>query len=518
MLAAPQFEPGEIVGYVESPQVNAASGMTASRANAGVLWAANDLGDERLFAFDTSGRHLGVYNLSTITCRDFEDITTGPGPQAGIRYLYVADTGDNSQVRSTVTVFRVAEPALSPTQSPVNVNLAAIDSINLRYPDGPHDAESLIVDPANGDMYIITKRDARSRIYYAPASASTTQVTTLQFLGELTWGGAISADISPDGDEILMLHINRAYYYSRPAGTSIAAALQSAPTQIPYTPQQLGEGITFDHTGTHYYANSEGVNQPLWFYERVTNPQPSNALVPAGSTWRYMATGADQGAVWRGASFNDSSWASGPAQLGYGDGDEATVIPVGATKPITTYLRHSFNIADKGAITGLTLRLMRDDGAIVYLNGQEIARSNMPSGTVAAATPVLSSVGGGDELRWYTFAVSPARLQSGTNILAVELHQNSTSSSDISFDLELLPQTPNTPTEQTLIPACSVWQYLDNGSNQATACASLPSTIPLGPAAPRNWGTATVTKQRVSMRAPRARVQSRLISARGLKS
>ncbi len=308
-LAAPQFEPGEIVGYVESPQVNAASGMTASRANPGVLWAANDLGDERLFAFDTTGRHLGVYNLSTITCRDFEDITTGPGPQAGVRYLYVADTGDNSQVRSTVTVFRVSEPSVSATQSPVNVNLTAIDSINLRYPDGPHDAESLIVDPANGDMYIITKRDARSRIYYAPASASTTQVTTLQFLGELTWGGAISADISPDGDEILLLHIDRAYYYSRPVGTSIAAALQAAPTQIPYTPQQLGEGITFDHTGMHYYANSEGVNQPLWFYERVTNPQPSNALVPAGSVWRYLATGAEQGTAWRSVSFNDSSWA-----------------------------------------------------------------------------------------------------------------------------------------------------------------------------------------------------------------
>jgi hypothetical protein len=466
-LAAPQFEPGEIVGHVESTQVNAASGLTASRQNPGVLWAANDLGDERLFALDTTGRHLGIYNLSTITCRDFEDITTGPGPQAGVRYLYVADTGDNSQVRSTVTVFRVAEPAVSPTQSPVNVNLTGIDAINLRYPDGPHDAETLIVDPSNGDIYIVTKRDARSRIYFAPASASTTQVTTLQFMGELTWGGAISADISPDGDEILLLHIDRAYYYSRPAGTSITAALQAAPSQIPYTKQQLGEGITFDHTGTDYYTNSEGVNQPLWFYERIDNPQPS--LVSAGSVWKYIATGVDQGTSWRSASYNDLSWSSGAAQLGYGDGDEATTIPVGSTKPITTYFRHTFSVANPSAITGLTLRLLRDDGAIVYLNGQEIARSNLPGGTITAATPALTSVGGADESRWFTFAVSPALLATGTNILAVELHQNSNSSSDISFDLELLPQTPNTPTEQTLVPACSVWNYLDNGSNQGTA-------------------------------------------------
>jgi hypothetical protein len=168
-------------------------------------------------------------------------------------------------------------------------------------------------------------------------------------------------------------------------------------------------------------------------------------------------------------SFNDASWSNGTAQLGYGDGDEVTTISVGSTKPITTYFRQYFSVANPAAITGLTLRLLRDDGAVVYLNGQEIARSNMPGGAITASTPALTSVGGADESRWFTFAVSPALLAVGTNLLAVELHQNSNSSSDISFDLELLPQTPTSPTEQMLIPACSVWKYLDNGSNQGSA-------------------------------------------------
>lgn len=472
LLAAPPFLEGQTIGTVESTAIVEASGLIASRQQPGVLWTHNDNGDERLFAMDTAGRHLGTYTLSTITARDWEDLAIGPGPQTGVSYLYIADTGDNLRVRSGVTIFRVAEPSVSTAQSPVNVSLTTVDAINLQYPDGPHDAETLIVDPSNGDLYIITKRDARARIYYTPAPQSTAQTITLQYMGQLTWYGAISGDISPDGDELLLLHEDRAYYYARPAGTSIVAALTGPPESIPYTPQRLGEGISFDASGTHYYTNSEGVNEPLWFYQRGSQ-SAGTTLIPAGAMWKYCDDGNDQGTAWRTRSFNDAAWGSGAAQLGYGDGDEATMVYGGVAKsrPLTTYYRTHFDVPDPTNVTGLTLNLLRDDGAVVYINGQEVIRSNMPAGPVNYLTKASRAVGNGDENQWYTFTISPSVLVAGPNSVAVEIHQSGTSSSDISFDLALKGQlaTASTPPAPTPQPAPEAEHPLTADSTSRTA-------------------------------------------------
>src|SRR5204863_4574307 len=113
-------------------------------------------------------------------------------------------------------------------------------------------------------------------------------------------------------------------------------------------------------------------------------------------------------------------WKSGRAQLGYGDGDESTVIGYGSNannKFVTTYFRRSFNVTNPASITSLQLQLLRDDGAVVYLNGQEIVRSNMPSGTVAYSTLASAAIGGADESAWYTYTVNPALLVTGTNVI-----------------------------------------------------------------------------------------------------
>jgi len=93
-------------------------------------------------------------------------------------------------------------------------------------------------------------------------------------------------------------------------------------------------------------------------------------LVPVGSVWRYLDNGSDPGTAWRAAGFDDSAWSAGPAPLGYGDGDEATTVgfgPNASAKYITTYFRTRFPVADLSAITGLGLRVLRDDGVAVYL-------------------------------------------------------------------------------------------------------------------------------------------------------
>lgn len=167
-------------------------------------------------------------------------------------------------------------------------------------------------------------------------------------------------------------------------------------------------------------------------------------LIAQGSNWHYLDDGSNQGTQWRNEGFNDSSWVIGPAQIGYGDGDEARVVSYGpnaANKFITTYLRKTFVVADPGEIETLVLELLRDDGAVVYLNGVEIVRSNLPGGSIISSTAASSAIGGSGESAYHQFTLDPAKLHAGTNTLAVEIHQAAPDSSDISFDLRLLATT-----------------------------------------------------------------------------
>ncbi len=169
-----------------------------------------------------------------------------------------------------------------------------------------------------------------------------------------------------------------------------------------------------------------------------SNTPPPQALVAAGSTWRYRDDGTNQGTAWRGVGFNDSTWSSGAAQLGYGDGDESTTVsfgPSSTNKYITTYFRRTFTVASPSALSSVELGLLRDDGAVVYLNGTEIVRSNMPAGTIGFTTRAASTTG--DENGYTPYSVNPALFVAGTNTLAVEVHQADPTSSDLGFDLSL---------------------------------------------------------------------------------
>lgn len=180
-------------------------------------------------------------------------------------------------------------------------------------------------------------------------------------------------------------------------------------------------------------------------------------LVEAGSQWRYLDDGSNQGASWQASVYDDSLWSLGNAQLGYGDGDESTVVsfgPISTAKYITTYFRHTFNVVDPSLLGGLTLSLLRDDGAVVYLNGIEVMRSGLPAGSINWQTTAITSVAGSNESRFYKSFVDPTLLVAGENVIAVEVHQRSGTSSDLSFDLRLAQSVE--------------WSYLDNGTDQGT--------------------------------------------------
>jgi len=160
----------------------------------------------------------------------------------------------------------------------------------------------------------------------------------------------------------------------------------------------------------------------------------SQVLIPQGDTWKYLDNGSDQGTAWKEVTFDDTSWSAGAAQLGFGDGDETTTITSGH---ITYYFRKSINVTDPAVQNGLKISLLRDDGAIVYINGTEVVRSNMPTGTVTSSTHAAHTVAGADEDTFFEYMIPSDILVAGNNVVAVEVHQRSSGSSDVSFDLQL---------------------------------------------------------------------------------
>ncbi len=164
-------------------------------------------------------------------------------------------------------------------------------------------------------------------------------------------------------------------------------------------------------------------------------------IVPLKSTWKYLDNGSDQKALWQAAAFNDTAWKSGPAELGYGDDDEATKVEFGpdaTMKFVTTYFRHTFDLKEAAKAKSVLLQLVADDGAVVYLNGEEVWRLNMPVGDITSQTLSATSIGGADESLINEFdMLSGMKLKEGKNTIAVEIHQADVASSDISFDFAL---------------------------------------------------------------------------------
>ena len=162
------------------------------------------------------------------------------------------------------------------------------------------------------------------------------------------------------------------------------------------------------------------------------------SLVKPRSTWRYLDQGANPDPNWAAPDFDDSKWRLGQAEFGFG---HETVTTIEAGRPgrrhVTDYFRHTFEVADLSFLRSLLLRLKRDDGAVVYLNGREVHRVNVPDGTITPRTPATREVKGIEEEMFFPTELKVEMLRQGRNVVAVEIHQDSPGSQDLSFDLEL---------------------------------------------------------------------------------
>jgi len=199
---------------------------------------------------------------------------------------------------------------------------------------------------------------------------------------------------------------------------------------------EIAAGALKDLSNNNYSGIVDGTT---WNFT-VQNAPPSGpqTLVAYGSSWKYLDNGTNQGTAWRGTSFSDATWASGNAQLGYGDGDEATVVSYGpnaSNKYITTYFRNTISVTNPSSFTSILGNVKRDDGIAIYVNGTEVYRNNLAAGAVYNT---LATLANDDGATAQSFSFSPSAFVSGNNVIAVEIHQNSVTSTDISFDLQLI--------------------------------------------------------------------------------
>jgi hypothetical protein len=248
------------------------SGIEVGLANPDVYWVHNDSGDTaRIFAVDATGATRRTYVLGGATATDIEDIDAGPGPLPGVPYLYVADIGDNSEHRTNAAIYRVPEPAV--TAGPT-VTLAGVETLWISYPDGPHNAESLVVDPQTGEMFVIAKpaSGGPAAVYRAPANLAAGSHTVLTRAGTLqlptgSTNVTTAADVSPDGSELVVRTYAAVLVWHRQASTSVADALATAPCQGPVPPESQGEAVAFHTDGRGYVTMSEGAGPVLHQYD-----------------------------------------------------------------------------------------------------------------------------------------------------------------------------------------------------------------------------------------------------------
>ncbi len=274
----PTFDVGGSCGSVTNADITEASGLAASRKNPNVLYTHNDSGDgARIFAISTAGEYLGAYYLGNAPATDWEDVAIGPGPQNGENYLYIGDIGDNDKVRPNINVIRIAEPTVTVTGTPSVTTLGGEETFTLVYPDKPHDAETLFVDPLSGDVFVVVKADSgKSTVFRAAAPLSNANPMVLELVTTLQFGtaplegdpNATGGDMMPDGAGIAIRTYDSAYFWWRKSGQSVAEALAFSPCALPLQNETHGEALTFAANGQGYFTLSEGTSQPLYFYAR----------------------------------------------------------------------------------------------------------------------------------------------------------------------------------------------------------------------------------------------------------
>lgn len=254
-----------VAGHVGAAEATELSGLVVSPTQPGVLWSHNDSGDRaRIFALRTDGSEIASLDVPGAAATDWEDLEVGPDGD-----LLLGDIGDNASKRASVDVYRVPEPRLADGPAAT----APATRLHLTYPDGAHDAETLLADPRTGELVIVTKRlDGRSGVYVAHVPARGDAVdAVLRHAGDLQlgFGGlATAGDLSGDGKTVAIRTYAGLYVWNRRAGATLAATLARAPcvSRVSLAPEGQGESLALSRDGRSFFTVPEGADAALRRY------------------------------------------------------------------------------------------------------------------------------------------------------------------------------------------------------------------------------------------------------------
>ena len=263
------------IATLKNPDITESSGLAASRLNPNIYWTHNDSGDGPfVYAFDATGESRAVFRVAGAQARDWEDMAIGPGPKPGESYLYIGDIGDNPKTQQQIVVYRVSEPKLTAADKASSKRnpktTAPAEAIRLRYPDGKNDAETLLVHPTTGNLYVITKVGFRNAsVYEAKAPLKTDQVITMNRLGEIKipslLGGIFTGgSISPDGRRVVLCDYLQGYEFVLSAASKNFNDIWKQNASVFNLGQRdQGESITYRADGKAILATTEGKQPPL---------------------------------------------------------------------------------------------------------------------------------------------------------------------------------------------------------------------------------------------------------------
>ncbi len=250
------FTEGHPLGHVDQ-RLKEASGLVASVSNPGLLWTLNDSGNPaEIFLIDENASIRLVCKLANIQNRDWEDIAIGAGLEKGKNYLYVADIGDNQAQFDFKYIYRFEEPLLSKEKEKL---ITHVDTLVFRMPDGPRDAETLLIDPLSNDLFIISKREESVGLYHAAYPFGDT--LHLKKVLSLPMTQIVSGTLSSDGQELLLKDYDHIYYWKRSDQESLAELMVRKPIELPYEREPQGEAIGWSRDADAFYTLSESTKE-----------------------------------------------------------------------------------------------------------------------------------------------------------------------------------------------------------------------------------------------------------------
>jgi hypothetical protein len=243
-----------VTGRVADPSANELSGLVRSPSQSDLVWSHDDSGaGPVLYGLRTDGRVAATPTVTGAQAQDWEDIAAGRSAD-GQSLLYVGDIGDNASQRDAIDVYRVAEPRVGDAAT------APAARLRLRYPDGAHDAEALLVDPLRGDLVIVTKVLGSARAYRTSAALAAGSQTTLRMGPEIGLSFITAGDVSADGRVIVLRGYDRVAVWVRRGRERLTTTLRRTPCLSPTSllGEGQGEAIALDRHGTSFLTVAEG--------------------------------------------------------------------------------------------------------------------------------------------------------------------------------------------------------------------------------------------------------------------